>query len=137
MKKLDKYEQWKQSGILVEMLALIQSLSWQGLPQFAIAERIGIAERTLDRLKKKYPSLAAAIRKGREYVVAGAQAALIKNIEAGDTTSIIYALKIYGGDFFNDRVLRSQLNNGNANPTLRIVVEGVQNGCKPKQADNT
>jgi hypothetical protein len=119
------------------MLALIQSLSWQGLPQFAIAERIGIAERTLDRLKKKYPSLAAAIRKGREYVVAGAQAALIKNIEAGDTTSIIYALKIYGGDFFNDRVLRSQLNNGNANPTLRIVVEGVQNGCKPKQADNT
>jgi hypothetical protein len=63
-------------------------------------------ERTLDRLKKKHPELEAAIRMSRDHVVAVAQGALMKNINAGDTVSIIYALKIYGGDYFNDRVLR-------------------------------
>jgi hypothetical protein len=37
----DKYEKWEKSGILNEMLMLIKSFSWQGLPQSAIAERVG------------------------------------------------------------------------------------------------
>ena len=28
---------------------------------------------------------------------------LMERVSNGDTTAIIYALKVYGGDFFNDR----------------------------------
>ena len=28
---------------------------------------------------------------------------MMEKVSSGDTTAIIYALKVYGGDFFNDR----------------------------------
>ena len=44
-----------------------------------------------------------AIETGRLSVVAMCQNKLMEKVTSGDTTAIIYALKIYGGEFFNDR----------------------------------
>ena len=44
-----------------------------------------------------------AIETGRLSVVAMCQNKLMEKVSSGDTTAIIYALKVYGGDFFNDR----------------------------------
>ena len=44
-----------------------------------------------------------AIKNGRLSVVAMCQNKLMERVSSGDTTAIIYALKVYGGEFFNDR----------------------------------
>ncbi len=57
----------------------------------------------MQNLKKEHPALEKAISQGRLTVVAMCQNRLMERVSSGDTTAIIYALKIYGGDFFNDR----------------------------------
>ena len=83
-KKKDLFEQWIEAGEVENKLGLVQSLSMQGQSMSQIADEIGVSRRTLQVLQKKYP-------------------ALEKAVSGGDTTAIIYALKVYGGDFFNDR----------------------------------
>lgn len=99
----DLFEQWVENGEIDNNLAVIQSLSMQGKSAAEIADAFDISRRTLMNLQKEHPALAKAIQTGRLSVVAMCQNKLMEKVSGGDTTAIIYALKVYGGDFFNDR----------------------------------
>ena len=102
-KRKDLFEQWVESGEVENNLAIIQSLSMQGKSMEEIAGAFDITRRTLQKLQKEHPALKKAIETGRLSVVAMCQNKLMEKVSSGDTTAIIYALKVYGGDFFNDR----------------------------------
>jgi len=106
MARPDTYEQWVKDGEADEKLATIQSLAMQGLPANIIAQKIKISTRTFFDMKRKHRAVAEALRKGRDAVVALLQSKLMERVVAGDTTAIIYGLKVYGGEFFRDRTLR-------------------------------
>ena len=99
----DLFERWVESGEVENNLAIIQALSMQGKSMAEIAEAFEISRRTLQNLQKEHPALKKAISSGRLSVVAMCQNKLMERVASGDTTAIIYALKVYGGDFFNDR----------------------------------
>ena len=102
-KRKDLFEQWIEAGEVENNLAIVQSLSMQGKSMEEIASAFDITRRTLQKLQKEHPALKKAIDSGRLSVVAMCQNKLMEQVVNGDTTAIIYALKVYGGDFFNDR----------------------------------
>lgn len=102
-KRKDLFEQWIEAGEVENNLAIVQSLSMQGKSMEEIASAFDITRRTLQKLQKEHPTLKKAIDSGRLSVVAMCQNKLMERVVNGDTTAIIYALKVYGGDFFNDR----------------------------------
>lgn len=102
-KRKDLFERWVETGEVETNLAIIQSLSMQGKSMEGIATAFDITRRTLQNLQKEHPALEKAIKNGRLSVVAMCQNKLMERVSSGDTTAIIYALKVYGGDFFNDR----------------------------------
>ena len=102
-KRKDLFERWVESGEVENNLAIIQAMSMQGKSMAEIAEAFEISRRTLQNLQKEHPALKKAISSGRLSVVAMCQNKLMERVASGDTTAIIYALKVYGGDFFNDR----------------------------------
>ena len=99
----DLFEKWVESGTVENKLAIVQSLSMQGQSMAQIAETMGVTRKTLHNLQNKHPALKKAIENGRLTVVAMCQNKLMEKVMQGDTIAIIYALKVYGGDFFNDR----------------------------------
>lgn len=103
MAKQDLFEKWVEDGEIESKLAIIQSLSMQGKSMEEIAQVFSITRRTLQNLQNKHPSVRKAIETGRLSVVAMCQNKLMERVSSGDTTAIIYALKVYGGEFFNDR----------------------------------
>jgi len=102
-KRKDLFEKWVESGVVENKLAIVQSLAMQGQSMAQIAEALEMSRKTLHNLQTKHPSLKKAIDTGRLTVVAMCQNKLMERVNSGDTTAIIYALKVYGGDFFNDR----------------------------------
>ena len=68
-----------------------------------IAKVFGVTRRTLQNLQNKHPSLRKAIETGWLSVVAMCQNKLMELVTNSDTIAIIYALKVYSGEFFNDR----------------------------------
>ena len=102
-KKKDTFERWVENDEVTSNLAIIQSLSMQGYPEKEIAASFGISERCFRSIKNKYPAVSTALKNGRCRVVAKLQNRLMDKVDEGDTTAIIYALKVYGGTFFNDR----------------------------------
>lgn len=102
-KRKDLFERWVETGEVENNLAIIQSLSMQGKSIAEIASTFDISRRTLQNLQKEHPALEKAIKTGRLSVVAMCQNKLMERVSSGDTTAIIYALKVYGGNFFNDR----------------------------------
>ncbi len=103
MAKSDTFEDWIANGQLENNLAIVQSLSMQGKSIAEIADTFGVSRRTFMYLQKKHLALKKAIETGRLSVVALCQNKLMERVTSGDTTAIIYALKVYGGEFFNDR----------------------------------
>ena len=99
----DLFEQWVEAGEVENNLAIIQSLSMQGKSMEEIADVFDITRRTLQNSKRNTPLWKRQSRRGRLSVVAMCQNKLMERVSSGDTTAIIYALKVYGGDFFNDR----------------------------------
>lgn len=102
-KRKDLFEKWVESGVVEGKLAIVQSLSMQGQSMAQIADTVGVTRKTLQNLQNKHPSLKKAIENGRLTVVAMCQNKLMEKVALGDTVAIIYALKVYGGEFFNDR----------------------------------
>jgi hypothetical protein len=119
-KKPDLFEKWVASGDVESNLAVAQSLSMQGQSMAQIAEHFGISKRQLQYLQKKHPAIEKAIKSGRLSVVAMCQNKLMEKVSGGDTTAIIYALKVYGGEFFNDR------------KTLRAEITGTAVSVQPQ-----
>ena len=111
MPKKDRVEEWQEQGVLEEKLTLMRSLSMQGYNYSEIGshDEIRLSGRQMVRLAQKYKDFASAIKKGREYVVSFAQNALMKQVQEGNITAIIYALKVYGGEFFKENKLELQL----------------------------
>ena len=68
-----------------------------------IAKVFGVTRRTLQNLQNKHPSLRKAIETGWLSVVVMCQNKLMELVTNSDTIAIIYALKVYSGEFFNDR----------------------------------
>lgn len=99
----DLFERWIEAGEAESNLAIIQSLSMQGKSMAEIAGAFDLSRRTLQNLQREHPAVEKAIKNGRLSVVAMCQNKLMERVSNGDTTAIIYALKVYGGDFFNDR----------------------------------
>ena len=99
----DLFDKWVESGDVESNLAIVQSLSMQGKSINEIAEVFSVTRRTMHNLMNKHPSLRKVIETGRLSVVAMCQNKLMEKVQSGDTIAIIYALKVYGGDFFNDR----------------------------------
>lgn len=99
----DLFDQWVESGAVENNLAILQSLAMQGKSLAEMAECFDISKRTLINLKAKHSVIDKAIKNGRLSVVAMCQNKLMERVSSGDTTAIIYALKVYGGEFFNDR----------------------------------
>lgn len=102
-KKPDLFEKWVESGEVDNKLAIVQSLAMQGQSLEQIAKVFGVTRRTMQNLQKKHDALKNVIDSGRQTVVAICQNKLMEKVQSGDTTAIIYALKVYGGEFFNDR----------------------------------
>ena len=102
-KRKDLFEQWIESGEVENNLAIVQSLAMQGKSMDEIAKVFDITRRTLQNLQKEHAALEKAIKNGRLAVVAMCQNKLMERVSSGDTSAITYALKVYGGDFFNDR----------------------------------
>lgn len=102
-KRKDLFEHWIENGEVDNNLAILQSLSMQGKSMDEMAKAFDITRRTLQNLQKEHAAVEKAIKNGRLTVVAMCQNKLMERVNAGDTTAIIYALKVYGGDFFNDR----------------------------------
>ena len=121
-KRKDFFEKWIESGEVENKLAIAQSLSMQGQTIKQIAEVLGISCRTMMYLQKEHSALKKAIDTGRLSVVAMCQNKLMEKVAAGDTTAIIYALKVYGGDFFNDRKLINNKVDGNAQAQVQIYL---------------
>ena len=96
-KRKDLFEQWIEAGEVENNLAIVQSLSMQGKSMEEIASAFDITRRTLQKLQKEHPALKKAIDSGRLSVVAMCQNKLMERVVNGDTTAIIYALKVYGG----------------------------------------
>ena len=103
MAKQDLFDKWVEAGEVENNLAVIQSLSMQGKSIEEIASVFSITRRTMQNLQNKHFSLRKAIETGRLSVVAMCQNKLMERVKNGDTIAIIYALKVYGGEFFNDR----------------------------------
>ena len=102
-KKLNLFDKCVESGEVENNLAIIQSLSMQGKSMEEIAKVFGVTRRTLQNLQNKHPSLRKAIETGWLSVVAMCQNKLMELVTNSDTIAIIYALKVYSGEFFNDR----------------------------------
>ena len=117
-KRLDLYEKWVEDGIDKEMIAIIASACMQGKTIVQIAAEVDTTERNLHRLRGKHKAVSSALKKQKSVIVSQAQNALMLKVQAGDTTAIIYALKIYGGEFFKkDRTeIRTELSGVDGKP---------------------
>lgn len=138
-KRKDLFEQWVESGEVENNLAIMQSLSMQGKSVEEIASAFDVTRKTLQNLKRKHPAMEKAIKNGRLSVVAMCQNKLMERVANGDTTAIIYALKVYGGDFFNDRkAVETKITGAAVAPQVQIYLPstdpkaGEESGSKDK-----
>ena len=137
-KNKDTFEKWIEEGEVENNLAIVQSLAMQGHSIEQIAKAFNLSRRAMCYLQKKHAALKKAIASGRLTVVAICQNKLMERVTSGDTTAIIYALKVYGGEFFNDRKLDFKSVNASANQAkvqiyLPATDMGVVENAKEKQ----
>lgn len=128
----DTFEKWIAAGEVEGKLAIIQSLAMQGLTMEEIGKEMGISRRSMYNMQKEHPILKKTIEKGRLNVVALCQNKLMENVMNGDTSAIIYALKVYGGDFFNDRknnITEAKLSQNN----VHIYLPATDNATNSKE----
>lgn len=96
-KKVDKW--LKQEN-------LMKLQDWKmhdGLTDDQIAAKIGVAPKTIYQWKKKYPSsIGKALKVGREIAIAQIKNKLFEKARSGNMTAVIFYLKNYDRDNFND-----------------------------------
>lgn len=75
----------------------VERLAARGMTQAQIARCIGVSENTVSVKKKTDPKFLAAIEKGAAMGIAAVTGMLLKNINLGKETSIIFFLKCRAG----------------------------------------
>lgn len=118
---------WHRNGDYDYNVQVIRSLVMQGASKAEIAEALNISVSALHKIIKLDPIISDSFRYGRRLVVAKCQNALMQRVDAGDTTAIIYALKVYGGGFFNDKYTpKIEEKVKNVEDKLRILIDNIQ-----------
>ena len=94
-----KYEYW----LTDDGLTLLEGWAREGLTNEQIAHNMGISLTTLKAYRNAYPSISAALKKGKEVVDFEVENALLQNALNGDTTAQIFWLKNRRPDKWRDK----------------------------------
>lgn len=117
---------WHKDGVYDYNVQIIRSLSMQGASKMDIAKALHISVTGLQKMIRVDPIISDSIKYGRRMVVAKCQNALMERVSAGDTTAIIYALKVYGGGFFNDKYTpKVEEKVKNVEDKLRVLIDSI------------
>jgi hypothetical protein len=135
-KRNDLYEKWQADGEEEEKLATLKTLSAQGESMEIIAQSVGIGERQLRTLKARHTAVSSALKKGRFAIVAEMQGLLMEKAREGNIAAIIYALKVFGGEFFNDSRKKDYLSIEKEESNIIILPPNAQNRLNALDAEN-
>lgn len=94
-----KYKEW----LTEESLILIEGWAREGCTDRMIAERMGIAEKTLNEWKQKYSQISVSLKNGKEVVDFKVENALLKEALSGNVTAMIFWLKNRKPDKWRDK----------------------------------
>ena len=94
-----KYEYW----LTDDGLTLLEGWAREGLTNEQIAHNMGISLTTLKTYRNVYPSISAALKKGKEVVDFEVENALLQKALNGDTTAQIFWLKNRRPDAWRDK----------------------------------
>ncbi len=94
-----KYEYW----LTDDGLTLLEGWAREGLTNEQIAHNMGISLTTLKTYRNVYPSISAALKKGKEVVDFEVENALLQKALNGDTTAQIFWLKNRRPDKWRDK----------------------------------
>lgn len=106
-------------------LAQVEQLAARGLSQQQIAYALGISERTLYARKKENADFADAIKKGRALGVSVVAGHLMRQIERGNITAIIFYLKAQAG-WKETQVVDNISTDGSMTPKPLLTEEQVR-----------
>ena len=95
------YQKWLEP----ENLLLLQGWKRNGLTDEQIAEKIGIAPRTLERWKSKYSQIRQVLKVGKEQANFIIENELFKKAKNGNVTAMIFYLKNNWRNKYNDSQL--------------------------------
>lgn len=96
-----RYQKWLEP----ENLLLLQGWKRDGLSDEQIAQKIGIAPRTLERWKSKYSQIRQCLKMGKEQANFIIENELFKKAKNGNVTAMIFYLKNNWREKYNDSQL--------------------------------
>ena len=93
-----------------------------------VARRLGVSRQAIEKRMKTSPLVAQAFADERARFVDTAELALLKKVDEGDTTAIIFTLKTLGKDRGYIETARQDYSVPDGSTVRRIVIEEVQYG---------
>ena len=96
-----RYQKWLEP----ENLLLLQGWKRDGLSDEQIAQKIGIAPRTLENWKKQHVQIMQCLKMGKEQANFIIENELFKKAKSGNVTAMIFYLKNNWRDKYNDSEL--------------------------------
>ena len=96
-----RYQEWLEP----EKLLLLQGWKRDGLTDEQIAQKIGVAPRTLETWKKNYIQIKQCLKVGKEQANFIIENELFKKAKGGNVTAMIFYLKNNWRNKYNDSAL--------------------------------
>lgn len=129
-----KVDEWLKRESLVKLQ------DWKmhdGLTDDQIAAKIGVAPKTIYQWKKKYPSsIGKALKVGREVAIAQIKNKLFEKAMSGNMTAVIFYLKNYDRDSFNDSRLSIEEREQTKASTRKILADARLSEAKAKTLED-